>query len=279
MTIECWVCGDKATTREHKFKASLIREWYGGGQWNDKANPVLGHISASESCRELQSSNDKRLKYAKSLCLKCNSERSQAADMAFDLFVKYITTNAVHLLKTTEIPLAEIGPNTKDFALNIHRYFAKLFGCTIAREKGWAPSPTLQQLVLSQPCLWNFNIQMCVSMDLLDIFGTECKTFGSVKPVKIVNGSGYIWMTSVSFFLFYLTVDTDLSFDFPVWSTQDQRICLAGQRMMDQKEQLDLTCAMERNLLLNPDWVLHVMSRIPLEGYPKDPVPKMLLDS
>ncbi|MBN23113.1 MAG: hypothetical protein CL678_17645 [Bdellovibrionaceae bacterium] len=127
----CILCNqEKATTREHIFKADRYRDILGN-------RPSL-YIRDGEKEKSVRSYKNKLLKPKKNLCSKCNSSRSQRADLIFSDFDKY-----VHLEIGRELSknCQEINIEVSEFFTNrdsldyLHfiRYFAKYIACQLDR--------------------------------------------------------------------------------------------------------------------------------------------------
>jgi len=130
--MKCWICGDIANTREHLLKASDLRSHYNKVT---PEKPIYYHSDAQRNV-PLQSVKDKRLVCKAKICAKCNNERTQPYDRAWEAFSNYTRKNWNKFNHKNKIDLSKIFPGTtKKQALNIHLYFVKLFGCRIEENK------------------------------------------------------------------------------------------------------------------------------------------------
>jgi hypothetical protein len=151
---QCWICGSIGKlTREHKFKASALKEHYGSSP--RPLFVVKGGLEAIDA-KEAQSLQSKRLKFGPSICERCNSHTSQASDHAFDSFRNRLTElgnnqSAVERIWQT----VEFKEGTKNY-LDVFRYFAKLLGCHL-HEANYPIPLRLSRFVGRQSdinCLW-----------------------------------------------------------------------------------------------------------------------------
>lgn len=129
--MKCWICGDTATTREHLLKVSDMSSHYG------RVSPIKPIYFHSEAKRNvpLLSTKDKRLVCRAKICAKCNNERTQPYDRAWEAFSEYVRNNWDILSKSGKIDLSKIKQGaTRQLSLNIHLYFVKLFGCRIVEN-------------------------------------------------------------------------------------------------------------------------------------------------
>ena len=141
MTI-CWICEENdATTGEHIFKHSFLREMYGRGKlqkgnrlivWEEK---VRNNIEVSYKTY-IDSTNADIFKFKKSLCEYCNGAKSKAWDDEFDRFLKHLLMHHKTLLSAGYVNLKKIKlSHTKTDAKNLYKYFCKLFGCLLFTHK------------------------------------------------------------------------------------------------------------------------------------------------
>src|SRR5208337_2466687 len=84
----CWICGDKADTREHTIKQSDMRRLFGSGPYRKEKRLV--RTDEARNKKIIQSKDSVHIKYQPSLCQYCNSTRSQPWDQAYDMFMEFI---------------------------------------------------------------------------------------------------------------------------------------------------------------------------------------------
>lgn len=131
---QCFLCfEDGPLTGEHKIKASQIDREFGAGQ------TFMFRDGSQTRPRLAQSPKSKVFHYNSKICTKCNSERTQAADRAFDSYHAEILARY-----EAGTQLSDVAENTvrsvKDRdELDAFRYFAKLLCCFIAEVGGPIP--------------------------------------------------------------------------------------------------------------------------------------------
>jgi len=128
---KCWICNEEADSREHKIKRSdLVRVF---GQDAAFRSAGLRYFKHDGSIAVLQGPNSKHIRFERVLCSKCNSERTQPFDRAYDAFIQYVEGNRQSILKKRQIDFSCIdGDVWEESQLQLFRYFAKAFGCRIA---------------------------------------------------------------------------------------------------------------------------------------------------
>lgn len=119
----CWICGNKADSKEHKFKASDLKRIYG---------KKFDCYYIQESATQINSYKDKVLKFPEVICIDCNVKKTRPHDDAYDIFVTYCFNNYQLLLEKGNFDFQEIyGTNWSEEKRNLYRYFAKHAGCKI----------------------------------------------------------------------------------------------------------------------------------------------------
>jgi hypothetical protein len=125
----CWICGAPATTGEHGTKRSDLRDVFGPVA---QGNPLFLHNSRQRN-RRVGSLDAKALKLPAKLCARCNNTRTQPHDLAWEKLSAGLRTWTPALGPGTIVwPKRIFGADRAREMLNVHLYFAKLFGCHIA---------------------------------------------------------------------------------------------------------------------------------------------------
>jgi hypothetical protein len=127
-TGTCWWCGAPANSREHRHKASDLRREFAKGEYG--AGEVI--VRRGEETIPVRGPNSRKVKFGDVFCARCNNERSQPFDLAYDRLVAWFLANEAAVEATGVIRLDEIGPGWKQEADRVLRYFAKHIGCRIA---------------------------------------------------------------------------------------------------------------------------------------------------
>jgi hypothetical protein len=83
--MNCWICGNIASSEEHKFKSSLLRRHF--GKKYPKSNPML-YFSGGRQI-EIDDYKHKKLKFEKVICSDCNNNKTQLHDDAYNIFSSY----------------------------------------------------------------------------------------------------------------------------------------------------------------------------------------------
>ena len=157
----CWICNIYANSREHKIKRSDLVRIFGDG--SDFREAELNYRKHDGSIVVLQGPNSKHLKFDKVLCEKCNNERTQSFDIAYDSFIEYVDSNHELILGTRQIDFQKVYRNNwEESQLDLFRYFAKALGCRIADIGREVPLDMRELLFISpfQTMLW-----VCFAID------------------------------------------------------------------------------------------------------------------
>jgi len=128
--MDCWICGDKAETREHRVKASDLRKRFGHVNQN---SPIYLHSNAERNVNVPGIKSDK-LTYTALLCARCNNELTQAHDRAWSVMSDYLDAHPPQVgsvIDLEQVFPGRVGPSM----LAVHLYFAKAFGCMIAQGR------------------------------------------------------------------------------------------------------------------------------------------------
>lgn len=129
--MDCWICGSPADSGEHLLKASDLRACFGQVSQN---HPLYYHSSAERNVRK-RTVDDDAFKSRALLCSHCNNARTQPFDRAWEQLSQSLreqpSLRPGQLLKLNKI----FKRPPRDVLLDIHLYFAKLFGCRIAENK------------------------------------------------------------------------------------------------------------------------------------------------
>ena len=126
--MNCWICGANANSGEHIIKASDLGSYFGE---ITQANPVFLHTDAKRNTR-VGSKKSKFLHSKAPICTQCNNVRTQPYDVAWEKLAKYLLDNWKRIIIEKKFNLKKVFPGKANAnAINIHLYFAKLFGFKI----------------------------------------------------------------------------------------------------------------------------------------------------
>ncbi len=129
--MKCWICGDAATTGEHRIKQSDLKYLYP----DITPEAPLYYRRDGIQKRPIRSLKSDHLKFDALLCANCNNTRTQAFDKAWETLSGYLSTNWNEILKTNKINLLDVFPdNTIEKMIKVQLYFVKIFGTKIAES-------------------------------------------------------------------------------------------------------------------------------------------------
>ncbi|AZI39974.1 hypothetical protein HZR02_10175 [Elizabethkingia anophelis] len=124
MEEKCWICGELADSKEHKFKASDIKKAFG--------KKFEAYYTNGESFQKFESYKDNIIQFPKIICIACNNVRTRNHDDAYDHFVKYCFQNHPKILKNQILDFEDIfGDEWLEKKIDLYRYFAKHAGCKV----------------------------------------------------------------------------------------------------------------------------------------------------
>lgn len=133
--MKCWLCGDDATTGEHKIKQTVIKKLMFE---NSKINSSVKIFAQdSKDHKILQSSKSDHIKYKKNLCSYCNNTFTQPFDLSYDIFFNYLIENEKKISLENRISLKKIQSeyHNEFNQQNLFKYFVKSFCCMIDSTK------------------------------------------------------------------------------------------------------------------------------------------------
>ncbi len=125
---KCWWCQSDKGSQEHKYKKSEIEREYGKGYYENRL-----FLIRDLKAKPIKSSRSELLKHRRTLCKKCNNQRSQPFDIAYDIFQKYVKDNQELILENKSIDFEQVfnGNNEKSICF-LFRYFVKKVCCVLS---------------------------------------------------------------------------------------------------------------------------------------------------
>ncbi len=149
--MKCWICGEIAETGEHEIKASDLKLTFGK---IDQQSPMYW-LSSDKHFNKVGSFKSDKLKFPNRLCKKCNNERTQPYDLAWEKLSRVLKSELKGKTLHGQIDLnREFPDEDKDsFVRHIQLYFLKIFGCFMS--KGDVPidlSGIAKNILEDTPC-------------------------------------------------------------------------------------------------------------------------------
>lgn len=242
---KCWLCGAPADSAEHRFKkADLIRA-YGKGPYKGPSAPV--HVRG-ELVSPIQGPRSSKLKYKKSLCHACNTERTQPYDKAYDRLVEWVTENKQTALRKRLLDFEEIyGPKHQECQLNLFKYFVKSFGCRLVDAGQIVPKDLVDLLPLTS-FRTGLRITFAVNDDLLLLPEQDRKSFSGkgdltcqqarTNPAIIYS---YAWYEHVSWFMicYWYCCEPAVGLG-STWIANSQYVCLGSNAPLSAEQRVEL---------------------------------------
>lgn len=126
--LKCWICGNDATSGEHKTKRTDLRLNFSEPTQD---RPLFYH-DAKRQNQLVRSFDSKILKSPSRLCAHCNNARTQPHDRAWEKMSTFLRQCHPPMRPGVIIRANRIFPyDTKRQMLHVHLYFLKLFGCMV----------------------------------------------------------------------------------------------------------------------------------------------------
>lgn len=168
----CWICGDIANSKEHKFKASDLKRLYG---------KKFDCYYIQESAVQIGSYKDRILKFPEIICSECNIKRTRKHDDAYDVFIDYCHNSYDLLLKTNELNFENIyGEDWIEQKRNLYRYFAKHAGCKIVTSNYPQDLTDLSEFILGKDRIDNLALrfELKIIIMILHLYLNKNRKFG-----------------------------------------------------------------------------------------------------
>ena len=144
--IKCWICGDPATTGEHKTKHSDLRAVLGTPS---QARPFFYHDDKVRN-RPIGSFRGDSLKSLARLCARCNNERTQPYDRAWEQLSDWLRSRTPPTAAGDVVRADRVYDlNATREMRNVHLYFTKLMGCHLVEAGLSFDQPALANSILS----------------------------------------------------------------------------------------------------------------------------------
>jgi hypothetical protein len=176
--MNCWICGNKATSGEHIIKASDLRLHF--KRPSQKA-PIYYHSSKQRNI-PVGSFKSDRFKSKALLCSNCNNSTTQAYDLAWQTFHEFADKNWDQLFPIQIINLGKVFVSEhRKKMLDVHLYFVKLFGCRIAENSVPIPIGEFSDSIL------NRKAHPYIFLRFGQTPGYDGKSYAGVTPMEAIN--------------------------------------------------------------------------------------------
>ncbi len=145
--MKCWICGEEATTGEHRIKHSDLKSLYP----NISQDDPLYHRRDGINQKPIGSLKSDYLKSDALICAKCNNERTQKFDMAWQKISNYLQINWNKIINDGAINLLEVFPeDTIDNMTYVQLFFVKIFGCKIEESEATISLASFSESLLNE---------------------------------------------------------------------------------------------------------------------------------
>ncbi|MBI5784829.1 MAG: hypothetical protein HZA64_05155 [Rhodocyclales bacterium] len=129
--MKCWICGNEADSGEHLIKASDLKSLFGHVTQN---SPLFFHTDLKRN-QPIAGIKSDKFKYQALLCARCNNERTQPHDRAWERLSAYLRERQPPIRPGMLVRLDRAFPGgVSKRMLEVHLFFLKLFGCLITEN-------------------------------------------------------------------------------------------------------------------------------------------------
>lgn len=128
-TMKCWICGGEANSGEHMIKAFDLKSIFGHVS---QKSPLFFHTDAERNQVVPSIKKSDKLKFASLICPRCNNQRTQRHDYAWEHLSAHLRGMQPPIRKGMIVCLEKVFPGSvRQSMLDVHLFFLKLFGCLI----------------------------------------------------------------------------------------------------------------------------------------------------
>src|SRR4030042_6683170 len=165
----CWWCGSIANSAEHKYKKSdLVRE-FGHGPYEGDREIVRG---VEQQLRKIQGPSSKEVTFDRNICQKCNNEKSQSFDRAYEAFIVYIKNHETDIYTSKQFKFSDIfGVGWQIGRDNVIRYYVKHICCRLANN-GILIRDEIRDYLNDKNILQFINLYMEVREDIIALINS-----------------------------------------------------------------------------------------------------------
>ncbi len=154
----CWICGDPANSGEHLIKQSDIRSALGAVS---AAHPLFMHTAAARNI-PVRGLKSKLLHSDAPMCAKCNNERTQPYDIAWQHLSDHLGRQRQPLQANQIIRLIDLFEGkVRQSLLDIHLYFVKAFGCKVMEAAAVIDLDPFRTAILKRHPHPNVHVAIC----------------------------------------------------------------------------------------------------------------------
>lgn len=127
----CWICGSKANSGEHRIKRTDLIHTF---DCVNQKEPIF-HYRKMKLIDKAGSVKSSIFKFDNIICTKCNNERTQPFDLAWDKLSSYLHYNWDEIKRVGNIDLRSVFPdNYESNMVMVQLFFIKILGCKIVES-------------------------------------------------------------------------------------------------------------------------------------------------
>lgn len=167
--MNCWICGGSADSGEHIIKKSDLKQYFDSVS---QSFPFLWYSNNNK--KKLGGFKSNHLHFNTKICSKCNNERTQPSDRAWERLSSHIRNNLSDIVTTKSLDLSSLASNKEvnQFVVDVQLYFTKLLGCMIHDALVPINTSSLSSSIMS--CKPHDSLYLMFT--LTDEIGVGCKS-------------------------------------------------------------------------------------------------------
>ena len=184
---KCWICKiNDADSGEHVVSRAVLSKIIGSPAKDEYR--FFTELGGKRNI-PVKSLKNKRLKFAKSICQRCNDTLTQPYDEAFRKFVEKIFASKSLIISRAKISIGnKDSVNTDNLAL----YFLKILGCLIV-DNNFNVDADEFRLIRNSLLSGTVQIDNVFLSAFRDIQKLEAKTTATVSQIAVIGKETMVW--------------------------------------------------------------------------------------
>lgn len=175
----CWICEENsADSQEHSIKASRIKHM------ESALLPGQNLLTLGKDGRvyPIRGKNSQVVKFGKTMCRKCNNERTKKFDQAYDRFVEFLTENFDYFRDKHQFSWADIYSGYDFDQRHLQRYYMKNAGCRMIDSGVEQVPQELRDYLYNLEAEPVFSLVLYKDYESADLFNATGKLNSLIDP-------------------------------------------------------------------------------------------------
>ncbi|PQM75226.1 hypothetical protein [Corynebacterium sp. J010B-136] len=163
----CWICEENpADSQEHSIKASRIKQM----EETLQAGENLLTPGKDGRVYPIRGRNSQVVKFGKTMCQKCNNERTKEFDKAYDRFVEFLTENYDYFRDKRQFSWGDIYSGYSFDQRHLQRYYLKNAGCRMIDAGAEGVPQELRSYLFDFDAIPDFSLVLYKDFETADLF-------------------------------------------------------------------------------------------------------------